>query len=321
MRTLPLLVLVFAACHKDDPGIGVASQALPMMCPTQTVEGIDVYDGTGTVDWTAVKGAGRAFAFIKATQGDYNTQSRFAANWKGARDAGLLRSPYHFFDPTIDGIIQAQHFLDALDAGGGLQIGDLPPMLDIECPTSSDATMAAPNCEHAGDSGWAPTDTITQRVFDWLDAVEASTGQKAIVYSYSYWFGGTQVTDARLAGYPLFVATIASCALVPAPWSAATFWQYSATAKVAGVAGNCDVDRYFGTEDQLKAMTVPPPTPDLGGDSAAASDLATASSDARGCGCDLTSRAPMPRALWLLALLVWLCRRRASVRSARPTAR
>jgi MYXO-CTERM domain-containing protein len=248
-------VLSLAACSGADSGepTGEVSEATTV-CPKMVVEGIDVYDGQGAIDWAKVKADGRDFALMKATQGDYNTQTTFAANWSGSKAAGVLRSPYHFFDPTIDGVKQAQHFLATVSAHGGLEAGDLPPMLDIECPTSSNQAQASPNCEYNGNSGWVPTATLSQRVFDWLDTVEKATGRKPLVYSYPSWFAGVGFTDAKLAQYPLFIATLSSCADVPAPWTTTVFWQYSFTGTVTGIGGQVDLDRFVGDTSQLVAF-------------------------------------------------------------------
>jgi lysozyme len=278
MRRMLLLASLLGGC--DGAGMpGELTEANTQQCATQVVEGLDVYAGDGTIDWTKVKGSGRDFAFIKATQGNYNKQATFAANWSGAAAAGLLRSPYHFFDPTIDGTLQAQWFLDELGAAGGLSATDLPPMLDIECPTSSAQGNAFANCEYTGNSGWAPPATLAQRVFDWLAAVEQATGRKAILYSYPAWFADAGLTDARLAGYPLFIATYATCASVPAPWTSAVFWQYSASGSVPGVTPAADVDRFFGSLAELTGFAAgpqdggadlapPPPAPSDAGMSA-----------------------------------------------------
>ena len=207
--------------------------------------------GSGSFTWSQVAASARGFAFRKAAQGDYFTDPDFATNWAGTKAAAVYRSPYHFFDPTIDGVTQANHFLATLTAAGGLEAGDLPPMLDIECPTSSDPTMASPNCEHTGDSGWVATATMSQRIFDWLTTVEAATGRVPIVYSYPSWFADVGFTDPKLASYPLFIATLGACASVPAPWTTAVFWQYSFTGTVPGVPGQVDLDRFFGTLAQL----------------------------------------------------------------------
>jgi MYXO-CTERM domain-containing protein len=251
----PLMVLLAAGCAALVEGgserVGAAEQANTKQCPPDVVEGIDVYDGDGTIDWAKVAASGRKFAFIKATQGTYNKQSKFAANWKGAKAAGILRSAYHFFDPSEDGVAQAQAFLAAM---GPLEPGDLPPLLDFECPTSSDPNAASPNCEYKGNSGWASPSVLKQRTFDWLDTVEKATGKKPIVYSYPSWFADAGLTDPALAKYPLFIATLGSCASVPAPWSEALFWQYDWSGQVPGISSDCDLDRFMGKLADLQAL-------------------------------------------------------------------
>jgi lysozyme len=328
-----VLSLCLAGCAGggDEP-IGRSSAALTV-CPTTVVEGLDVYDGQGTIDWTSVAGSGRAFVFIKATQGNYDQQTTFAANWSGAKAAGLLRSPYHFFDGTIDGVTQAQYFLAELTAQGGLGDGDLPPMLDIECPTSSSQSGSSANCEYTGNSGWVAPATLAQRIFDWLTTVAQATGRTPIVYSYPSWFADVGFTDAQLAQYPLFIATYASCADVPAPWTSMVFWQYSGSATVPGVTGECDVDRFAGDMAQLLALTTPPIS-DAGadasdanadaatndaaleaGDDATDHDAGTQTSPPSGCSCQLGARAgkAAPMGLWgALVALALMYRRRAS---------
>jgi lysozyme len=279
MRRLAIaLGLGLVACSSGPEPTSEVTEANTTQCPMTVVEGVDVYDGQGTIDWTKVKAANRDFAFIKATQGDYNTQTTFTANWHGAKAAGVVRSAYHFFDPTIDGVKQAQHFSSVVSGAGGMAFGDLPPMLDIECPTSSTQASANANCEYTGNSGWVPTATLVTRVFDWLHTVEMATGKKAVIYSYPAWFGDVALTDARLAQYPLFIATLSSCASVPPPWTKAVFWQYSFTGTVSGIPGQVDMDRFFGTLAELVAYADGPV--DAGADGAADAARAEAGADA-----------------------------------------
>ena len=167
-----------------------------------------------------------------------------------------MRSPYHFFDATIDGSAQAQTFLAAISSAGGMTDADLPPMLDLECPTSSSQSASKsddPNCEYTGDDGWVATATLEQRVSDWLAAVTAATGRVPIVYSYPSWFADVGDTGSAIAALPLYIASYQSCANVPAPWGSAVFWQYSASGTVPGVTGQVDVDRFFGSAGDLQA--------------------------------------------------------------------
>jgi lysozyme len=307
MRWGPVAVFV-AACAAQPPSDAVTNtveQALTM-CPATVVEGLDVYNGTGTIDWAKVHASGRGFAFIKATQGDYNTQSSFPTNWTAAQANGLRRSPYHFFDGTVDGIGQARAFLAALDAIGGLGVGDLPALLDIECPTSATQANAQSNCEHTGDSGWVTPAVLKQRIFDWLDTVEQATGRKPIIYSYPSWFAAVGMTDPRLAAYPLFIASYNSCATIPQPWTTAVFWQYSATGTVPGVSAGADVDRFFGSQADLDGFTIQPPV--QAGD--AGVDPGGEMKPPAGCGC----QGSAPSSLWPVAALGILLVRKKRIR-------
>jgi lysozyme len=280
------LIALVAGCGGVTPG--EFDQANTMYCPMPVVEGLDVYGGDGTIDWTKVKASGREFAFMKATQGNYNKQSTFAANWTGSRAAGVLRSPYHFFDATIDGVQQAQWFLGEINSAGGFLPGDLPAMFDIECPTSSVQANTSTSCE-GSSSGWAPPATVAQRAWDFIHTVETATGMKPILYSYAAWFADVGFTDPKLAAYPLFIASYGSCALVPAPWTSALFWQYTSTGTVPGVnkPGNTDVDRFFGSLGALGNYANPP---DLG---PAPADLALAPADDLGVSPDLDIDQPI----------------------------
>ncbi|MCL2448480.1 MAG: hypothetical protein FWD17_05995, partial [Polyangiaceae bacterium] len=173
MRIRAVFVLAFAAqaggcspAGEPSPHAAVehatraTSEALTA-CPTALVEGIDVFDGQGAIDWAAVADAGVAFAYVKATQGTYDTQATFDANWANAAAAGVARGAYHFFDPTEDGAAQAAYFLSAIahaSPDGGLAPGELPPMLDVECPDGDD------DCLGAGVSGAAPPSAIATEI-------------------------------------------------------------------------------------------------------------------------------------------------------------
>ena len=255
-------LLLLAACGgpsagSEDEPLGTAAEPLTV-CPPTTGEGLDVSAGQGTIDWNAVKASGRVFAIIKATQGDYYTSNEWAGQWGGAKAAGLLRSPYHFFDPTVDGVAQAKYFLSVV---GTLGPGDLPPMLDIECPTSSNQSQTQANCEYGGstpDSGWVTASVLNQRIHDWLDYVSQQTGRTPLIYSYNYWFQDSGADSTTLHAYPLVISwpTTSSCYQVGLgnDFTSAAFWQWSVTGTCPGVTGQVDLDRFNGTLGQLQQL-------------------------------------------------------------------
>ena len=240
-------------------GEGSVSQKESTACfPVGGVSGIDVSDAQGNVDWSAAAGAGISFAFMKATQGAHFTASTFAANWAAAPAAGVMRGAYHFFDPTQDGVAQANYFLGVM---GALGPGDLPPVLDLECPNGDPQCLGYP-----GGSGQAPAALVVQRASDWLEAVAAATGRTPIIYSGAYYFNGLGADLSPLKAYPLWLLDLSgNC--VPAPPGfpqAPLFQQYNVHGRAGGVRGEVDLDRFAGSLDDLRALAgaaAPPPQP------------------------------------------------------------
>jgi lysozyme len=258
MRTMSLVGCVFLVGCGAPPGVeDVQRTSEPLrQCPPAAVEGVDVFDGQGAVDWAAARSAGVAFAFIKATQGTYDTQATFAANWAGSRSAGVLRSAYHFFDPTEDGAAQARHFLSVV---GAMVPGDLPAMVDLECPDGD------PGCLYAGHAGKAAPADIRARLLAFLGAVEQATHARPVLYTFRNYFINSGVDPSGLDAYPLFLASPSGagaqgtaagplCLDVPAPWPRAAFWQYSWTGRVPGIGADVDRDRFLGDAASLAAL-------------------------------------------------------------------
>lgn len=61
------------------------------------VQGIDVSEASGEVDWATVKANDVDFAYARATEGKAARDARFAQNWAGIEDAGLRRGAIHVF--------------------------------------------------------------------------------------------------------------------------------------------------------------------------------------------------------------------------------
>ncbi len=223
--------------------------------PASVVDGVDLNpDGDGTLTWA---GSGKGFAVIKATQGDYYSDSDFSGNWAALKAAGITRGAYHFFDATVSGVTQANYYLGVI---GTLQVGDFPPILDIECPVSGDT-----DCLGNGSSGAASASQITQAMNDFLTTVKTATGLTPIVYSYGSWFSDNGVDTTGLQNYPLWIADYSgsSCFNVPSPWTVATLWQYDSSGTVDGV--NVDDDYFLGTAAQLAAFNATGSLPVDGG--------------------------------------------------------
>ncbi|MCH8622401.1 GH25 family lysozyme [Undibacterium sp. TS12] len=203
------------------------------MTTTPTVNGIDVSHFQGTVDWAAVKAAGKAFAFAKASDGITYTDPQFKTNWQGIKAAGLLRGAYHFYESNDDPVAQANNFIKAV---GTLAAGDLPPVLDIEI--------------FKGNYGTA---TLAANVQTWLNTVQQALGRTPIIYTGpSFW---NQYMNNQFSAYPLWIAQYGvSQPTLPNGWSKWTFWQSSESGTVAGVTGSVDIDVFAGSMANLLTL-------------------------------------------------------------------
>ena len=207
-----------------------------VVCPgPNSVWGIDVSSWQGNIDWNKVKGAGKDFAIIRVSDGLGYKDQYFAQNWAGAKNAGVIRGAYQFFEPAQDPVAQANLLLQMM---GPLQPGDLPPMIDVEA-----------------DNGLSPAQ-ITASVHKWIDTVEKATGRKPLIYTGA-WFWNPKVATGDFASYPLVDSYYCNncCPNIAAPWTSWAMWQYSSTGSVAGISGNVDLDRFDGTMADLMKLT------------------------------------------------------------------
>lgn len=204
------------------------------VCATgSTVEGIDVSYFQETIDWQKVADAGIDFAIVRVSYGSEFKDPKFNLNWAGARDAGLVRGLYQYYRPSQSPLDQAQLVLDSI-ANDPLTDRDLPIVLDIETTEGLSNTK------------------VRQSMQIWLDAIEAGTGKRPIIYTAAFM---QDVVGTGFSGYPLWAANYTTkCPLMPNGWSNWTMWQYSESGHVNGVPGNVDRNRFNGTREDLLAF-------------------------------------------------------------------
>jgi lysozyme len=173
--------------------------------------GMDVSHWQAVIDWKKAKSAGIDFAFIKATQGADIVDARFIENWSNSQIEGVPRGAYHFYDPRIDPIAQAKHFLRVVPRSG-----EMPHVLDAEALKTTVPTRIPANY----------ADNL--RIF--LEITEQTTGVRPIIYTaWSFWT--TNCLNATWARqYPLWIANYNYAApMCPIPWGGDgwTFWQFT----------------------------------------------------------------------------------------------
>ena len=195
-----------------------------------TTAGIDVSYYQGDISWPRVRRAGVRFAFIRVSDGSTIEDTKFAANWSGAKQAGILRGAYQFFRPEEDPIAQANLLVAALRVRGA---GELPPVIDIEV------------------TGGLPLAAVVANARLWIEHVRSQLGVEPIVYTNYGMFrwGGAE----PLAGQLLWLAHYTeSCPSIPPPWRQWTFWQYTENGRVDGIDGAVDLDVFAGPPEELR---------------------------------------------------------------------
>lgn len=214
----------------------------------QLPAGIDVSSHQGSVDWMAVRNAGAAFSFTKATGGAWYKNPTFEQNWVGMKNAHIKRGAYHFaFEPSGQAYpgpgpeAEAEYFLSAVTPAG-IDVGDML-VLDIECGPGN----------------------LSDWVLRWCRFVEQTTSVKPLIYT-GRWFSDPHGFPGcpALAAYPLWLAEYTSTAPTPpAPWNKVDFWQFTDSAQVPGVATPVDGNWFNGSLDLLplygKQGTTPTP--------------------------------------------------------------
>ncbi len=237
MRRISLaFALLLPACvgpadPSDGAEVGSLTAEVRVCADAETVEGIDVSKWQGHIDWDPVADAGIRFAFIRVNHGLADVDERFTENWSEARRVGILRGAYQYFQPNEDATEQAQLMLSLM---GTLEPDDLPPVLDVE---EADGETAA---------------SITQKIHEWSDVVEAAIGRKPIIYTAKYFWQDSVGAPADFLDHPLWVANYgADCPLMADPWPRWSFWQYTSTGALPGISTNIDRDHWNGTYAEL----------------------------------------------------------------------
>ena len=182
------------------------------------IPGLDVSKWQGEIDWEQVAGAGFQFAIIKATEGVSYTDPYFAANWEGAKAAGLLVSAYHMLWPNLSAEKQAAYFLATL----GERKADLPLALDVEKAGQGNIGAVVEAC---------------------AIAIEVADGRKPFIYTAQSFWGANVGWGPGWSSYPAWVADYEAVApAMPKGWDEWTMWQYSNTGRVPGISGNVDLN-------------------------------------------------------------------------------
>lgn len=202
-----------------------------------SIHGIDVSKYQDIIDWYSVKSMEVenikiGFAFIKATEGNGNSDRNFMRNWKKAKEAGVVRGAYHFFLASKSGRTQAENFIETVS----LEKGDLPPVIDVE------QTYGVGKIK------------LRERVKEFLLIIENHYRVRPVIYTNVDFY--TQYLDEGFDEYPLWVAHYLQKdrPRIYRPWQ---FWQHSETGRVNGIFSKVDFNVFNGDSSDFQNMLIP----------------------------------------------------------------
>jgi hypothetical protein len=232
--------------------IAVIATSVLALAPTQALAralGIDVSRYQGTINWTSVKSAGKAFAWAQASRGLTSPNANFAANMNNGKAAGVFMGAYHYATPSANNpATEANYFWNLAGPYIKADGKTLMPMLDIEEFTG-----------HVGASSYS--DWANQ----WCDAVVAKAAAVGVSINPALYMSACSACNfgssanqwgADIANYN------GQSSQTGTPWSACSscnfwgggawdFWQYSSSGSVSGISGDVDLDVFNGTTTDL----------------------------------------------------------------------
>ncbi len=208
------------------------------------VHGVDVSRFQTTVDWAQARANGVNFAFIKATEGGDFVDPLFQDHWRGAAQAGVKRGAYHFYYHCRAPEEQARWFFKHVPKTQG----SLPPVLDMEW------TPTSPTCTIRRDAA-----TIRRDAAVIIAMMTQHYGTRPVLYTTVDFFEDNQLWE--LDGVEFWLRSVAAHPSDRYPGQHWTFWQYSSTGLVPGIAGKIDLNVFSGGEgawsDWLAQRSVP----------------------------------------------------------------
>jgi lysozyme len=206
------------------------------------VHGSDASRYQTSVNWREARANGVNFVFLKATEGAEDIDPLFRDHWRGARSAGIATGAYHFWYHCASGKDQARNFIATVPRAAGA----LPPVLDLEW------TPFSPTCTRR-----TPQDELLREAQVFIDRVATHYGQRPLVYVSPDIYEARELW--RLRGVEFWARSVANHPSKVYPGLRWTFWQYSGTGIVPGIAGKADLNVFAGSKaewsDWLQART------------------------------------------------------------------
>ena len=197
------------------------------------IQGIDISEHQGAIDWSKIDRREVNFVFVKATEGgDYRDRS-FDLNWIEAKNAKISRGAYHFFTFCKSGALQAQNFIDTVPEDRDL----LPPVIDLEF---------SGNCQRR------PSQIeLNRELTAYINKVISVYHQRPILYVTNEFYEA--YLDSSFNEYPLWISNFYTVPNLAKnrDW---LFWQHSERGRIAGIGTLVDLNVFRGSAVQFRQL-------------------------------------------------------------------
>lgn len=179
------------------------------------VQGIDVSDAQGEIEWWSVHAAGTDFAYLRATSGAAGRDMRFADHWAAVAKTGMRRGAMHRYSLCNLAVDQANNF-------------------NTTVPRTTDALPVAVELDFADDCAARPAATaVLGELRHFLTMVEAHTG-KPVLLKVSRAFDSTYGVTAAFDRPVWAIGNFFPPDYAARPWR---MWQANDMRRVDGIDG------------------------------------------------------------------------------------
>lgn len=190
------------------------------------LNGIDVSEWQGNIDFETVKASGIDTVYIKSSEGDNYIDPYFMSHYNNAKNNGFNIGFYHFLTASSvsDANAQAKFFASVING------------LSCDCKLAMDF-------EIFNDLSIQEINDIS---LEFLSTVEELTGKEVVIYSDAYNARNT-FNDELASRYPIWVADYGVSEPENGNWSTWEGFQYTNQGLISGISGYVDRD-YFSSD-------------------------------------------------------------------------
>lgn len=183
------------------------------------IKGVDISQIQGAIDFIALAATGVQFVICRCGVGNNGHDSMYATNIAAAQAAGIQVAAYHFVFPLPPTATEATHPSGRSPAAQAkahfAAAGNVPVVCcDLEWPVQGD--WAKWGCSAA---------QICQWTTEYLQAYEALSGVRPIVYTYPNFAQSIKLPASFAQTYQLWIASYENTPTIPAPWTDWVLWQ------------------------------------------------------------------------------------------------